>query len=82
MHTHAPWFSHKHTSKTETEEKKLLNNTLLLLFRTKRYFCSFIKLKLNHCCHMECFNVVLNTFLGLEQGSSVVVYAGSESTQN
>ncbi len=43
----------------------------------KKYSYSFIKLRLNHCCHVDYFNNVL-TFLGLEHGSCVAVYAGSE----
>ncbi len=37
--------------------------------------------RLNHCCHVDYFNDVLTTFLGLERGSSVAVYAGSKSFQ-
>ncbi len=44
------------------------------------YSCSFITLQLDHCCHMDYFNDVLTTFLGLEPGSCVAVYAGSESS--
>ncbi len=42
---------------------------------------SFIKLRLNHRCHMDYFNDVLTTFLGLELVSCVAVYGGSESSQ-
>ncbi len=49
-------------SKTE-EEKKLFNKVVIFVF--KKLTCSFIKLKLNHC-HMDYFNDVIATFLGLE----------------
>ncbi len=65
----------KHMSKTE-EEKKLFNK---VIFVFKKLTCSFIKLKLNHC-HMDYFNYVIATFLGLEHVSLVVVYTGSESS--
>ncbi len=39
----------------------------------------FIKLRLNHWAHMEYFNNILTTFLGLERVSCVAVNAGSES---
>ncbi len=32
-------------------------------------------------CHMDYFNDVLTTFPGLEHGSCVAVYAGSESSR-
>ncbi len=49
----------------------------------KKYSCSFIKLRLNHWCHMDYFNNVLTTFLGLEHVRSIVVYdyGGSESSR-
>ncbi len=42
------------------------------------YSCSFIKLRLNHWYHMDYFNDVLITFLGLEH--LLAVYGGSESS--
>ncbi len=45
------------------------------------YSRCFIKLRLNHWCHMGYFNDVLTTFLGLERGSSIAVYGGSESSR-
>ncbi len=36
---------------------------------------------LNYWCHMDYFNDILNTFLGLERVSCFAVYAGSESSQ-
>ncbi len=44
------------------------------------YSRSTIKLRLNHWWHMDYFNDVLTTNLGLEHGSCVAVYAGSESS--
>ncbi len=67
----------KHMSKTDTEEKKLFNKVVIFVF--KKLTCSFIKLKLNHC-HMDYFNDVIATFLGLEHVSFVGVYSGSKSS--
>ncbi len=39
-----------------------------------------IKIKPLSLCHMDYFNDVLTTFLGLEHGSYIAVYAGSESS--
>ncbi len=55
--------------------------TLFVFSSHKKYSCSFIKWQLNHWCHMDYFNDVLTTFLCLERGSSLAVYAGSESSQ-
>ncbi len=43
---------------------------------------SFITLRLNHWYHMDCFNDVLPNFLGLECGSDVAVFGGSEKYLN
>jgi len=45
-------------------------------FAHKRYSCHFIKLRLNHCSHMDYFNHIFTTFLGLESGNNVAVYGG------
>ncbi len=42
-----------------------------VFFTHKKYSRSFIKLQLNHWCHMDYFNNVPATFLGLECGSSI-----------
>ncbi len=42
----------------------------------QKYSCSFIKLRLNHWCHMDYFNNVLTIFLGLER---VICIAGRRS---
>ncbi len=46
----------------------------------RKYSRSFIKLQLDHWWHKDCFIDVLTTFLGLEYGSCIAVYAGSESS--
>ncbi len=75
-------YSREHTAKTDMEEKKLLNKVVVLVFFAhKKYSRSFIKLRLNHWCHMDYFNDVLATFLDLESGSSIAVYGGSESSR-
>ncbi len=59
-------------AKTDTKEKKLLIEFVVFVFFThKKYSCSFIKLRLNHWCHMDYFNDVLTTFLG---GSCIAVF--------
>ncbi len=50
----------------------------LFTLRTK-YSLSFIKLRSNLWYHMDYFNDVLTTFLGLEYFSCVAVYGGLES---
>ncbi len=56
--------------KTDMEEKKLLNKVIIfILIAYKKYSCSYIILRLNHWCHMDYFNDVLTTFLGLERGT-------------
>ncbi len=72
----------KRISKTDTEEKKLLNKVVIFVFIVhKKYSRSFIKLQLNNLCHMDNFNDVLISFLGLERVSCVAVSAGSESSR-
>ncbi len=68
--------------KTDMQEKELLNKVVIFVFFAhKKYSCSFITLRLSHRCHMDYFNDVLTTFLGLERGSCVAVYAGSEGEE-
>ncbi len=55
--------------------------SLFLFSLCTKYSRSFIKLRLNHWCHMDYFNDVLTTFLGLERSSCFAVYAGSESSR-
>ncbi len=78
-YTHA---SRERMAKTDMEEKKLLNKVVIFaFFAHKKYSHRFITLWLNHWCHMDYLNNVLTTFLGLECGSYLAVYAGSESSQ-
>ncbi len=60
-------------SNSDREEKKLLNKVIIFVFFAhKSYSRILIKLRLNHC-HMDYFNDVLTTFLGLERGSSLAM---------
>ncbi len=54
---------------------------VIFVFFMNKVFSFFVMLLLNPWCHMDYFNDVLTTFLGLEWGSSLVCYAGSESSQ-
>ncbi len=68
-YTHASWHA-------------LLNKVIIFVFFVlKESSRSFVKLRLNLRCHMDCFIDVLTNFLGLEGGSCVAVYAGSESSR-
>ncbi len=58
-----------------------MKSLFLLSLPTKGIFRSFIKLQLNHWCHMDYFNDVLTTFLELQLVSCVAVYGGSESSR-
>ncbi len=59
---------------------KLLNKTVIFVFfMHKKYSRCFITLRLNHWCHMDYFNDVLTTFLGLELVDCIAVYAESDS---
>ncbi len=55
------------------EGNKLLNEVInFVFFEHKKFSHRFIKLRLNHWCHMDYFNdVLLTTFLGLECGWSM-----------
>ncbi len=62
------WYSCECVAKTDMEEKKLLNTIFLFVFfEHKKDPCSFIKLRLTHWSHMDYFNDVPTTFLGLER---------------
>ncbi len=52
-----------------------------VFFAHRKYSRSFITLRLNHWCHMDYFNDVLATFLGLESVSCIVVYGRPESSR-
>ncbi len=48
------------------EEKKLLNKVVIFVFFAhKKYYCSFIKLQLNHWCHMDYLMMSLLHFWAL-----------------
>ncbi len=75
------WYFWEHVLKTGLEEKKLMNEAIILVFFAhNKYYRSFVKLRLNRWYHMDVFNDVLTTILGLERGSSLVVYGGSENS--
>ncbi len=62
---------------------ELLNKVVIFVFFVhKKYSRSFVKLQLNHWCHMDYFNDVLATFLSLDRVRILAVYGGSESSQN
>ncbi len=64
------WYGHEWTRFRDTEENKLLNEVVIFVFFAhKKYSQSLLKLRLNHGCHMDYFNDVLPTDLGLEHGS-------------
>ncbi len=61
---------------------ELLNKVVIFCFLcAQKYSRSFIKLRLNHWCHMDNFNNVLTTFLGFERGSTVSVQSGPVHTE-
>ncbi len=57
------------------------NCWIMSFFVHKMYSGSFMKLRLNHWCHEVYFHDALTTFLDLECGSSVAVYAASGRSQ-
>ncbi len=59
--------------------EELLNKVIIFVcFVHKKYSRSFMKLRQKHWRHMDHFNNVLTTFLGLERVSCIAVYGGSE----
>ncbi len=61
-------------------ENKLLNKVIILDFlKLQEYFLCTKKTKLNRLSHMDYFNDVLTTFLGLECVSCVAVYGGQKA---
>ncbi len=59
-HSHAMLYSCERAS-TDTEEKKLLNKVIILVFFAhKKFLYSFIKLQLNNWCHMDYFKGLLH----------------------
>ncbi len=69
------------TSACRILTQKRRNCWIKFFFCTQKYSRSFITLWLNHWCHMDYFNNVFTTFLGLECGSCIAVCAGSESSR-
>ncbi len=56
------------------EGEEILKVVIFVFFAHTKYSCSFLKWRLNHWCHMDYFNDILTTFLGLECGSCFAVY--------
>ncbi len=82
MHTHVLWYCRELCRGLTQKRQHFIEEVIIFVFFThKKYSRSFIKLRLNHRCHMDYFNNVLNTLLGLEHVSSVAFYAGSESSR-
>ncbi len=83
------WFNHNFMklrelflcAKNTKITKITLYNKITVFLLKKKYYHSFIKLRLSHWCHMDYFIDVLTTFLGLECVSCVAVYGGSESSR-
>ncbi len=63
------------------KQKMILTERMTLQILHKKYSRSFTKWQMNHWCHMDYFNNVLTTFLGLELVSCVAVYGGSDSSR-
>ncbi len=76
-HTHASWYSPEQATETD----RLLNKVVILFSLHTTHSCSFLKWRLNHWCHMDYFNDVLTTFLGLACVSCFIDYVGSESSR-
>ncbi len=55
---------------------------IFVFFAHKKYSCSFVKLWLNHWCHMKYFNDLLAKFMSLDRVRILAVYGGSESSRN
>ncbi len=77
MSTHTSRYCRERASKSDAEEKRLLNEVVIFVFFAQK--SSLIKLRLNHWCHMDYFNDVLTTFLGLEHVNYFTVYTGSKA---
>ncbi len=68
---------HKHSNRGK---KELLHKVVIFVFFVHNmYSRSFLKLRLNHWCHMAYFTYVLTTFLGLERVNCVAVYGGQKA---
>ncbi len=65
----------------DSAHMRIINYVVIVFFAHKKYSRSFIKLRLNPWCHMDCFTDVLATFLCIDCGSILAVYGGSDSSQ-
>ncbi len=69
--------------KTDTKREEIVEYFcfyIFVFFVHKNNSRNFIKLRLNHWCHIDYFNDVLTIFLRIERGGSIAVYGGSESS--
>ncbi len=67
---------------TDPEEKTFFNKVIIFVFFAhKKHPRSFIMLRLNHLCHMDCFNSILIMFLALKCGSCVAGFAALRFNQ-
>ncbi len=67
---------------TDPEEKTFFSKVIIFVFFAhKKHPRSFIMLRLNHLCHMDCFNSILIMFLALECGSCVAGFAALRFNQ-
>ncbi len=80
IHTRVVVLMNAHRRLTRKRRYCWMKSLVLFSLHTK-YSCSFVTLPLNRWCHMDFFTDILTTFLGLERGSCVAVYAGSESSR-
>ncbi len=67
------WDTLQNGAKVWSRGDELLNK-VIVFFVHKKYSRSFIKLRLNHWCHMDYFIDLLATFLSLDRGSILAVY--------
>ncbi len=84
-HTHVLWNCRERASKTNIQENKLSNKVIFVFFVHKKFYRSFIKLRLYHRCHMDYFNMSLLPFWALNavgmNGSCVAICAQSGSSR-
>ncbi len=66
------WYSREWQQRLTLKRRNHWIKLFLFFFTHKKYSCSW--------CHMDYFNDVFTTFLGLEHFSCFAVYAGSESS--
>ncbi len=62
---------------------ELVNEVVFFFFFVyKKYYCSFVKLRLNRWCHVDYFTDLLATYLDVDRVNSIAVYGGTDSSQN